>query len=102
MHRKKNDRSNSKKYREDSHNPFYQVNNHRSKRYNTENKKIDGNCLEVKLPSHRPALPGNVMSFYIVPLDPAYLPTAGRQGGACSARFGQVPIEIVELISSMK
>jgi hypothetical protein len=26
----------------------------------------------VKLPGHRPGLPGNVISFYIVPLDPAY------------------------------
>jgi hypothetical protein len=24
----------------------------------------------MKLPGHRPALPGNVVSFYIVPLDP--------------------------------
>ena len=26
----------------------------------------------VKLPGHRPALPGNAISFYIVDLDPAY------------------------------
>jgi len=26
----------------------------------------------VKLPAHRAGLPGNVLSFYIVPLDPAY------------------------------
>ena len=26
----------------------------------------------MKLPGHRPALPGNVVSFYIVPLDPAH------------------------------
>jgi hypothetical protein len=26
----------------------------------------------VKLPAHRPALPGNVISFYILPLCPAY------------------------------
>jgi hypothetical protein len=27
---------------------------------------------KAKLPGHRPGLPGNVVSFYIVPLDPAY------------------------------
>ncbi len=26
----------------------------------------------MKLPGHRPGLPGKVISFYIVPLDPAY------------------------------
>ena len=26
----------------------------------------------MKLPAHRAGLPGNVISFYIVPLDPAY------------------------------
>jgi len=26
----------------------------------------------VKLPGHRPGLPGKVISFHIVPLDPAY------------------------------
>jgi hypothetical protein len=26
----------------------------------------------VKLPGHRPGLPGNVISLYIVPLDPAH------------------------------
>jgi hypothetical protein len=26
----------------------------------------------LKLPAHRPELPGKVISFYIVPLDPAY------------------------------
>jgi hypothetical protein len=26
----------------------------------------------VKLPAHRAGLPGKVISFYIVPLDPAY------------------------------
>jgi len=30
-----------------------------------------------------------VMKYrYIVPLDPAYLPTAGEQGGACGALAG--------------
>jgi hypothetical protein len=43
----------------------------------------------VNLPAHRAGLPGRVISFYIVPLDPAYLLTAGRQGGACGARSGQ-------------
>jgi hypothetical protein len=33
---------------------------------------------KLKLPAHRAGLPGKVISFYIVPLDPAYLPT-GRQ-----------------------
>jgi hypothetical protein len=42
----------------------------------------------VKLPAHRAGLPGKVISFYIVPLDPAYLLT-GRQGGAWGARSGQ-------------
>jgi hypothetical protein len=32
----------------------------------------------VKLPAQRAGLPGKEISFYIVPLDPAYLPT-GRQ-----------------------
>jgi hypothetical protein len=34
-------------------------------------------------------LPGNEISLYIVPLGPAYLPTAGRQGSACRARSSQ-------------
>jgi putative ABC transport system substrate-binding protein len=33
---------------------------------------------KVKLPGHRPGLPGNVISFYIVPLDPAH--SAGIAG----------------------
>jgi hypothetical protein len=33
---------------------------------------------EVKLFGHRPGLPGNVISFYIVPLDPAH--SAGLAG----------------------
>ncbi len=37
----------------------------------------------MKLLGHRPGLPGNVKSFYIVPLDPA------SQRGACGARSGQ-------------
>jgi len=51
----------------------------------------------VKLPANRAGLPDKVISFYIVPLaclqvgrDLAYLPTAGRQGGACGARSGQM------------
>jgi hypothetical protein len=28
--------------------------------------------MEVKLPAHRPALPGKAISFHIVPLDPSY------------------------------
>ena len=28
--------------------------------------------IEVNLPGHRPGLPGKVISFHIVPLDPAY------------------------------
>jgi hypothetical protein len=51
MHRKKDDGSNSKKYRDDSPDPFYQVNNHRLIRYNIENKKIDGNYIRGKFPS---------------------------------------------------
>jgi hypothetical protein len=34
----------------------------------------------LKLPAHRARLPGNVMSFHIVPLDPAY--KAGFAGHA--------------------
>ena len=32
----------------------------------------------MKLPAHRAGLPGKVISFYIVPLDPAYPALAGR------------------------
>ncbi len=32
----------------------------------------------MKLPAHRPGLPGKVISFYIVPLDPTYM--AGLAG----------------------
>jgi hypothetical protein len=38
----------------------------------------------VKLPAHRAGLPGKVISFYIVPLDPAY-----KAGLA-----GHVPVKI--------
>jgi hypothetical protein len=31
-----------------------------------------GNGLRLKLPAHRAGLPGNEISFLIVPLDPAY------------------------------
>jgi len=40
----------------------------------------------VKLPPQRAELPGKAISFYIVPLDPAYLP-AGKAGLA-----GHVPV----------
>jgi len=33
---------------------------------------------KVKLPAHRAGLPGKEISFYIVPLDPAYPVLAGR------------------------
>jgi hypothetical protein len=42
----------------------------------------------VKLPGHRPGLPGKVISFHIVPLDPAY-----RAGIA-----GHVPVNDVLLL----
>jgi hypothetical protein len=32
----------------------------------------------MKLPAHRAGLPGKVISFYIVPLDPAHPAKAGR------------------------
>jgi hypothetical protein len=38
----------------------------------------------VKLPGHRPGLPGKVISFHIVPLDPAYKAGLG----------GHVPVRI--------
>ena len=38
---------------------------------------------EVKLPAQRAGLPGKVISFYVVPLDPAL------KGGACGALAGQ-------------
>ena len=49
----------------------------------------------MKLPAHavrtgqaRRGLPGKVISFYIVPFDPAY------KAGVCGARSGQIPIGI--------
>jgi len=39
----------------------------------------------VKLPGHRPALPGEVISFHIVPLDPAY--KAGLAGHVPAKSF---------------
>jgi hypothetical protein len=42
----------------------------------------------VKLPGHRPGLPGKVVSFYIVPLDPAY--KAGLVGHVPAKRSGGV------------
>jgi hypothetical protein len=39
----------------------------------------------MKLPGHRPGLPGNVISFYIVPLDPAY--KAGLSGHSPAKRM---------------
>jgi len=38
----------------------------------------------VKLPVHRTGLPGKELSFYIVPLDPAYPARAGR--GTCRSK----------------
>ena len=34
--------------------------------------------MHLKPPAHRAGLPGKVISFYIVPLDPAYPARAGR------------------------
>ena len=34
--------------------------------------KVAGKPKNVKLPAHRARLPGNVISFYMVPLYPAY------------------------------
>jgi len=34
--------------------------------------------VSVKLPAYRAGLPGKVISFYIVPLDPAYPDRSGR------------------------
>ena len=33
---------------------------------------LKSRCISVKLPAHRAGLPGNEISFSIVPLDPAY------------------------------
>jgi hypothetical protein len=41
---------------------------------------------KVKLPAHRAGLPGNVSSFHIVPLDPAY-PAKARRGTFRSTRI---------------
>lgn len=53
----------------------------------------------MKLPAHiRAELPGKVILFCIVPLDPAFLPS-GRQGGSCGSRSGQGfqdPLEVAE------
>jgi len=40
--------------------------------------------MGVKLPAHRAGLPGNVDTIKGSAFLPAYLPTAGRQGGASS------------------
>ena len=49
----------------------------------------------MKLHGHRPGLPGNVMSFYVVSLDPAY--TAGHvpvtAGGSLSMGFVQESVK---------
>jgi hypothetical protein len=44
----------------------------------------------VKLPGYRPGLPGKVVSFHIVPLDPAC------KAWLAGARPGQMPQKIVE------
>ena len=49
---------------------------------------ISGGFDLVKLSAHRAGLPGNVISFYIVPLYPACLPTAGKAGLA-----GHLPVK---------
>jgi hypothetical protein len=46
---------------------------------------VDGET-SVKPPGHRPGLPGKVVSFYIVPLDPAY--KAGLVGYVPAKRSG--------------
>ena len=43
----------------------------------------------MKLHAHRAGLPGKVISFYIVPLDPAYRAGAGR---------GHVPVKLVKYL----
>jgi hypothetical protein len=43
----------------------------------------------MKLSADRAGLPGKVISFYIVPLDPAYLPTGRQARRACGALPGQ-------------
>jgi hypothetical protein len=42
-------------------------------------RELHGLANEVKLPAYTAGLPGKVISFYIVPLDPAYLPTRGQE-----------------------
>jgi len=49
----------------------------------------------VKLQAHRAGLPGKVISFYIVPLDPFY-PARGGTGLA-----GHVPVKDLFLIFSL-
>jgi hypothetical protein len=44
----------------------------------------------VKLPGNRPGLPGNVISFYIVPLDPAPACRQAGTDGTCGTRSGQI------------
>ena len=55
---------------------------HLSKNYGFDLTKV----VKVKLPGHRPGLPGNVISFCTVPLDPAY-----KAGLA-----GHVPVNVKE------
>jgi hypothetical protein len=45
----------------------------------------------VKLPADRAGLPGKVISFYIVPLDPAYPARAGR--GTLRPKGAFTPLE---------
>ncbi len=44
--------------------------------------------MKMKLPGHRPGLPGKVISFHIVPLDPAY--KAGLRGTFRSNDRGRI------------
>ena len=52
----------------------------------------------MKLPGHRPGLPGKVISFYILPLDPAYkaelaghVPVTGKATYHLRCRASPVP-----------
>jgi hypothetical protein len=64
-----------------------------------QSNHIDGHVdmagREVKLHGHRPGLPGKVVSFHIVPLDPAY-PAWGGTGLA-----GHVPATWSELFGEI-
>jgi hypothetical protein len=48
----------------------------------------------VKLPAHRAGLPAKVISFYIVPLDPAYKAgLAGHVPVKQESDHGEIPIQ---------